>query len=188
MDITTMTDACAATERVVAGVTPAHYGRPTPCTEWDVRTLLNHVLGTLALGRDLLSDSPPRDPAMGPGGLPSADMVGDDPLDAYRTGVADLLAAAGDDLGRTHTTPLGEMPGQVLVGFTTVDILVHGWDLARATGQDAPVDPSLAADVLAFAHQSVTDDSRAPLIGPAVPVAADAPVMDRLAGYMGRRP
>jgi uncharacterized protein (TIGR03086 family) len=188
MDHATMTQACAATERVVAGVTPADYGRPTPCTEWDVRALLNHVLGTLALGRDLLGDSPPADPSMGPGGLPAADLVGDDPLDAYRKGVAGLLAAAGDGLGRMHATPLGEMPGHLLGGFTTLDILVHGWDLARATGQDATVDPTLAAEVLAFAHSAVTDASRAPLIGPEVPVAAHASVTDRLIGYMGRRP
>jgi uncharacterized protein (TIGR03086 family) len=183
-----LTQACAATERLVAGVTPADYGRPTPCTEWDVRTLLNHVFGTLDLGRDLLGDLPPADPTMGPGGLPALDLVGDDPLDAYRKGVAGMLAAAADGLGRTHTTPLGEMPGVALGGSIALDVLVHGWDLARATGQDAGVDPSLAAEVLAFAHTAVTDDRRGSAIGPAVPVAADAPVIDRLAGYMGRRP
>jgi uncharacterized protein (TIGR03086 family) len=189
MDLTTMTAACAATERIVAGIDRGDHGRPTPCTEWDVRALLNHLLGTLVMGRELLDDAPASDPTMGPGGLPAGDLAGDDPLDAYRKGVAGLLAAAGGDaLDRTHATPFGEMPGAVLAGFTTVDIAVHGWDLARATGQDAALDPALAEPVLAFARQTLGGDMRAPRIGPEVPVSADAPATDRLGGFMGRTP
>jgi uncharacterized protein (TIGR03086 family) len=189
MDITTMTQACASTEKIVGGVSPDQYDLSTPCTEWTVRDLLNHVIGTLILGEALLGDTQPGAGASSPGGLPAIDVVGADPLDAYRTGVAGLLAAAGGgSLDRMHQTPLGEMPGAVLGGFTTLDILVHGWDLARATGQDPALDEGAAADVLAFAHQAVTDDTRAPRIGPEVPVRDDAPVPDRLVAFMGRTP
>jgi uncharacterized protein (TIGR03086 family) len=115
--------------------------------------------------------------------------VGDDPLAAYRTGVAGLLAASGGDaFDRPHQTPLGEMPGAVLGGFTALDILVHGWDLARATGQEPAMDEVAAAAMLAFAREAVTDDTRAPLIGPELPARDDASVTDRLVAYMGRTP
>ncbi len=183
-----MQRACASTERILDGVTPAQYGLATPCERWDVRALMNHVLGTLSLGSALLGDTQP-DVNMAPGELPDIDLVGDDPLKAYRIGVEALLGSAtGDALTRSHTTPLGEMPGAVLGGFTTLDITAHGWDLAKATGQDATLDASLAEDVLGFARQTISDTTRAPRIGPEVAVAPGASVTNQLVGYLGRRP
>jgi uncharacterized protein (TIGR03086 family) len=181
--------AVASTAGIVTGVRPGQGSAPTPCSEWDVRGLLNHVIGTLWLGEGLLADRPPRYP-MAPGGLPAADLPGDDPAAAYAEASAAALAAAGtgDALTRVHLTPLGEMPGPALAGFTTLDILVHGWDLAKATGQSADLDDTLAAHVLAFAEQAITPDTRAPRIGPAVAVPADAPVIHRLVAFLGRQP
>jgi uncharacterized protein (TIGR03086 family) len=188
MDETTMASACDWTERIVEGVTEAQFGLPTPCAEWDVRALMNHVLGTLMLGEALLNDVPP-EVAMSPGGQPDADLVGSDPVKAYRSGVERLLAAATPTtLGATHTTPFGEMPGTVLGGFTTVDIAVHGWDLAKATGQERELDDDLARKVLAFARHTLTDDTRAPRIGPAVDVPPTASPTDQLIGFFGRQP
>jgi len=181
--------AVASTAGVVKTVRPDQAGTPTPCTEWDVRDLLNHIIGTLWLCEALFSDRAPRHP-MAPGGLPGTDLAGQDPAAAYAEASAAALtaASAGDTLTRVHTTPLGDMPGPALAGFTTLDILVHGWDLARATGQPAALDDALTAHVLAFAEQAIAPDFRAPRIGPAVPVAADAPLTDRLVGFLGRQP
>jgi len=182
--------AIASTAQIVKGVRADDMTARTPCTEWDTRALVNHVIGTLWLSEALLADSAPRYP-MAPGGLPAEDLVGSDPAAAYAEGSAAALAAAGagDSLSRIHVTPLGNMPGPVLAGFTTLDILVHGWDLAKATGQLTTLDQALAGHVLDFAHQSLaTDESRAGRIGPAVPVSADAPVTDRLVGFLGRQP
>lgn len=188
MDATTMRRACASTERDVEGVTAAHHALPTPCSQWDVHALLNHLLGGLALGQALLGGTTPT-VQMGPGELPDVDLVGDDPSKAYRVAVESLLAAAGGDaLERAHQTPLGEMPGAVLGGFITMDVLVHGWDLANATGQATELDDDLAEEVLAFAQQTITDDSRAPRIGPEVPATADASATERLVAFMGRVP
>ena len=80
---------------------------------------------------------------------PPGDLAGDDPAAAYAEAAAAALAAAaaGDALTRVHVTPLGEMPGPGLAGFTTLDVLVHGWDLARAihVAADAPVTQRLVA-------------------------------------------
>jgi uncharacterized protein (TIGR03086 family) len=127
---------------------------------------------------------------MAPGRLPSTDLAGQDPARAYAEASAAALAAAsvGDTLTRVHTTPLGDMPGPALAGFTTLDILVHGWDLAKATGQPATLEDTLATHVLSFAEQSITPGTRAPRIGPALPVAGDAPLTERLVAFLGRHP
>ena len=181
--------AIASTAAIVTTVRPDQVAAPTPCTEWDIRDLLNHIIGTLWLSEALLSDRAPRYP-MAPGGLPGTDLADEDPAAAYAEASAAALAAAaaGDTLTRMHTTPLGVMPGPALAGFTTLDILVHGWDLAKATGQPAGLDDALVAHALAFAQQAITPGTRAPRIGPALPVAADAPLTNRLVAFLGRHP
>jgi uncharacterized protein (TIGR03086 family) len=188
MDTTMMQKACASTERFVDHVTIDQLTLPTPCSAWDVRALLNHLLGTLALGEALLSDRPPA-VSMGPGQLPDVDLIGDDLVKSYRVRTEALLAAATDDaIGQVHVTPIGDMPGALLAGFTTMDILVHGWDLARATGQDPTLDAELAEPLLAFARGAITNHTRAPRIGPEVAAGPGAPATDRLVAYLGRTP
>jgi uncharacterized protein (TIGR03086 family) len=181
--------AVASTAGIVKAVRPDQADAPTPGTEWDVRDLLNHIIGALWLSEALLADRAPRYP-MAPGGLPGTDLADDDPAAAYAEASAAALTAAGagDTLTRMHTTPLGDMPGPALAGFTTLDIAVHGWDLAQATSQPAGLDDALATHVLAFAEQAITPGSRAPRIGPAVPVAVDAPLTERLVAFLGRQP
>jgi uncharacterized protein (TIGR03086 family) len=191
MDLFTAFDrAVASTADIVKAAPAGQMGAATPCADWDVRALLNHVIGTLWLAEGLFSDQAPRYP-MAPGGLPPGDLAGDDPVAAYAEASAAALAAAavGDALTRMHVTPLGEMPGPGLAGFTTLDILVHGWDLAKATGQPADLDGRLAAHVLGFAEQALsTPESRAGRIGPALAAPAGAPVTGRLVAFLGRQP
>jgi uncharacterized protein (TIGR03086 family) len=171
-------------------VQPAQLDRATPCTEWEVRSLLNHVLGAMSLGAALLTDTTPEHPSP-PGGLPDVDLVGTNAAGAYRSAAEALLAAAGTkgSLDAVHQTPLGEMPGAVLGGILTLDLLVHGWDLARATGQDVAFDADLATHVLGFAEQAIQPEMRdGGLVGPVVAVDADSSAMDRLVGHMGRTP
>jgi uncharacterized protein (TIGR03086 family) len=182
--------AVASTADIVKTVRQDQMTAPTPCSEWDVRALLNHVIGTLWLSEALLGDTQPRYP-MAPGGLPEVDLAGADPCAAYAEAAAAALAAAGngDALTRMHVTPLGDMPGPVLAGFTILDIFVHGWDLAKATGQPSVLDDAVAAHVLGFAQQALnSDEARAGRIGPELAVPESAPVGDRLAGYLGRQP
>jgi uncharacterized protein (TIGR03086 family) len=80
------------------------------------------------------------------------------------------------------------MPGAVLGGFTTLDIAVHGWDLAKATGQEADLDDGLAAEILGFARQTITEATRGPRIGAEVRIGAGASTTDQLVAFLGRRP
>jgi len=191
MDLfTAFEGAVTSTAEIVKGTEGGLSGAPTPCADWDVRDLLNHIIGTLWLADGLFADREPRY-MMVPGGLPSTDLVGDDPVAAYAEASSAALAAAGagDNLTRVHVTPLGEMPGPVLAGFTTLDILMHGWDLSKATGQPADLDGRLAAHALRFAEQTLaTPESRGSRIAPPVAIDADASVTMRLAAFLGRQP
>jgi uncharacterized protein (TIGR03086 family) len=188
-----MYDALAAstqsTRAFVAGINAPEMDLPTPCAGWDVRSVLSHLVGTLSLGKALLSSEAP-DVPMTPGDLPAGDVLGGDPLGAYDRGVEQLLAtAAGPEmLEGTRSTPFGEMPVAMLAGFTTLDIAVHGWDLAKATGQSPVLASGLATHVLEFARTAVTHDSRAPRIGPEIFVGNGASLTDQLMAFMGRQP
>ncbi len=82
------------------------------------------------------------------------------------------------------------MPGAGLAGFAVLDVLVHGWDLAKAIGHETDIDPDLAEPMLTFAQQAIGDDMgmRAPRIGPAIAVADGAGATSCLVAYLGREP
>ena len=187
METTTFDLAPAAAElrRVVAGVRDEQLGDPTPCRETPVAGLLDHLVGlTAAFAR-----------AAGkvPGGTAQAD-AGALPGD-WRT----RLPAQLDELVEAWRAPDAwegtaeaggvEMPAPMMAAVALDELVVHGWDLAVATGQEYRGDEESARRSLEFAA-SVPDDpeARAGLYGPAVPVPDDAPVLDRLLGATGRDP
>src|SRR2546430_5055530 len=106
--------AVASTAEIIKGVRPGQGTAPTPCTKWDVRSLLSHVIGTLWLAESLFTGQAPGYP-MAPGGLPAADVAGDDPVAAYAEASAAALAAAGAGQGppQGHRTPPGGQPGPI---------------------------------------------------------------------------
>jgi uncharacterized protein (TIGR03086 family) len=191
MDTYAALDAAVATAApVIKGIGADQLDNDTPCAQWSVRDVVNHLLGTCWLGEGMFGDETPRH-AVVPGGLPDGDLAGADPAAAYAEASAALLASAsqGDTLARMHTTPLGEMPGAVLAGFTTLDLVMHGWDLAKATGQSFTVDDDLVAHLDGFARQAVGPEVRGGgLIGPEVDAPAKASTVDRLAAFLGRTP
>ena len=83
------------------------------------------------------------------------------------------------------------LPGEVAGVVALDEVVLHGWDLARATGQEFMCDPASAEAVLGFTERSAQPDQaamRTGLFGPVVPVADDAPVFDRALGFAGRDP
>lgn len=181
--------AVTTAEDVVRELPLDRLNAPTPCSEWDVRGVLNHVLGTLWLADGMFADGPPRH-AIQPGGLPDADLAGDDPAGAFKEAAAAALESARIEgtLERVHQTPIGDMPGPVLADFTTLDLVVHGWDMAHAAGLPFVVGDDLLAHVFGFAQRAVNDAIRGHLVGRAVAVPESAPMLDRLIGHMGRTP
>jgi uncharacterized protein (TIGR03086 family) len=173
----------ATTRTVVAQVRPEHLSLPTPCSEWDVRALLAHMLGSI----DALGAAAARSPAE-----PPAREVSDDVLEAYDDATAAAMATWREPgaLDGEVTLPIGiTMPAAVAAGVSTADCIVHGWDLQRALGGDLELDTELADHVLGVSSGIVTPEFRGPnTFGPEVTVGADASPTDRLVAFLGRQP
>jgi uncharacterized protein (TIGR03086 family) len=171
--------AIAGVERIVARIRADQWSLPTPCDGVDVRAMVNHLItGNLAFVTLVTGTEPP---------VRDADHLGDDPFFAFRAS-ADLLAAALRTPGmaaRTYTLPFGRVPGSALAGIRMTECLGHGWDLARATGQPPGFPDNLAARGLAGARNQLRGRSPGPF-APEQPVPDGAPVIDQLAGFLGR--
>ena len=174
-------------ERLVAGTSPDRWEAPSPCAGWTARDVVGHILDMHAVMFR------PLDRQLSP-----APSVADDPLAAFRAARADVEALLDDPATamRECDTPMGRMPVEQHVdGVASADLVVHGWDLAKATGQDDTIDPDEVARMWPEA-QAIGEDMRTPdffgpgivVFGPEVPVPADAPLQDRLLGLLGRNP
>lgn len=169
---------------VIAAIPAGQAGNPTPCPEWDVRALVRHVIGQdlrnfLVAARGLTADW--QEPA---------DEPGDDWATAFRDRAERLLAVwQAADLDQPVAMPGGgEAPLRGRASQQIAELAVHSWDLARATGQHAELDPALAEHALAWSRGMLRPEYRGRAFGPEVPVPAGAPAYDRLAGWFGRDP
>ena len=173
---------------LVAAVPDDRMADPTPCDGFDVRTLLAHLVTTVRRPAAVAAGT---DPLAAP--LVSEDVL-DAPAPAYVAEAAALRAAwSGPDgdalLDRLARLPFGEVPGRVALTVYLNETLVHGWDLAVATGQDPEADPDLATAALAAAQVHLPAAVR----GGPVPFAAvvepapDAGPTERLANWSGHR-
>jgi uncharacterized protein (TIGR03086 family) len=174
--------AITGAERIVAGIRADQWGLPTPCDGVDVGGLVNHlVTGNLMFAALVSGSEPPtRD----------GDHLGADPLGAFRDSAARLSAAlrAPGVAARSYPLPMGQVPGAALAGIRITELLGHGWDLARATGQPALFPEDVAERCLAAARDQLRDRPAGPN-APFAPVAAvpdGAPAIDRLAAFLGR--
>jgi uncharacterized protein (TIGR03086 family) len=174
------------TGAVIAAIPAGQAGLPTPCPGWDVRTLVRHVVGQdmrnfLVSARGETADW--RAPA---------DELGEDWAAEFRDRAGPLLAVwRVADLGQPIAMPGGgEAPLRGRADQQIAELATHGWDLVKATGQRADLDPALAEHALDWSHQVLRPEFRGPgkAFGLEVPVSPDAPAYDRLAGWFGRDP
>jgi uncharacterized protein (TIGR03086 family) len=175
--------AYAETIAVAAKLTPDDLDRPTPCTEWTVRDLVNHFL----LSATRLSEATVGEPGPAAG----ADLVGDDAPAAVASGLeaARALWHRPGALDAICSLTVGDLPGSVAATISLVDTYTHRWDLARAVGGDTELDPELAEACLSFTQGFVTDELRGQVgFDPAVEPPAGASPGQRLVAFLGRRP
>lgn len=147
----------------------------TPCEDWDVRRLLNHMLETQ---RYFLSSARGEE-ASPPGPEPSATLSADP--------VADFETVRREMLGAFFEPGAIEKTGPAL-GVATSDILVHTWDVAHATGQDETMPVGLPEAGYEMVHGKFTAEQRKGMFKPEVPLGDDASAQDRLLAYTGRDP
>jgi len=166
-------------------LTPGELRLPTPCAQWDLRTLLGHLSESMAdLEAGLrggcleLDQGAPLDPA----------GYGDDPVEVLRDRAADLLFAGYAIRGRDAFVLVGGLPVPAgLVACTgAVEIAVHGWDVCAARGRAGPIPPRLAIPMLELCPLLVA--GREGLFAEPVPTSARAGPGDQLVAYLGRVP
>ena len=175
--------------RLAEGVREEQLADGTPCPDCAVRNMLGHLLGLSAAFRDAArkdlgatTDTSPGDvtPDIGPGWREELPKVLDELADAWRDPAAwtGMTRAGGVDL-----------PGEVAAAVAVDELVIHGWDLARATGQDYTPDPAALQASHDFLLAAAEDPSRGGgIFGPVVPVPAEASLLDRAVGLSGRHP
>ncbi|GGM21192.1 TIGR03086 family metal-binding protein [Dactylosporangium sucinum] len=168
----------ADVDAIVAAVTRAQFADPTPCAGWTVRELLNHLVYENLMWTSLAEGSPRSDFA--------ADHLGDDHVAAFREAATRALIAFRRP--GMLTQEYGPARGWRIVEQVTIELLVHGWDLAAATGQDTDLAPDVATALLGPVQEMHRDLPRTPggSFGPVQPVPAGATAADRLAAFLGR--
>jgi uncharacterized protein (TIGR03086 family) len=175
---------------LVRGVPDDALGDPTPC-DIPLGALIDHVRTltlafTAAARHDLTTFSGPPPEA-------DAGNLGADWRERIPESLEDLAVAWNDPEAWTGMTKAGgiDLPGELAGVIALDEIVIHGWDIARSTGQPFDVDPDLLEAVHEFVAPLAEPGSPIPregLFGPPVPVAADAPLLDRVVGLTGRDP
>jgi uncharacterized protein (TIGR03086 family) len=178
-----------AAEQLVARVRAVPgdaWGAATPCADWDVRTLLQHVVNELRWIPPLLDGATVEEV----GDRFDGDLLGDDPVGATSEAARDAVAAAGVvDPERIVHLSYGDVSAAYYLAQVGLDVFVHTWDLARATGQDVAVSDALVAGATeAFDPEEEAAWRGYGVIAEPVPVASGAPALDRLIARTGRSP
>jgi uncharacterized protein (TIGR03086 family) len=171
-----------------AGVAAGHLGDPTPCSEWTVTQVLQHAAGdqlawAAAVGYGPGPEENPFDPS---GKLPGsvADLLG------HAIQVATRAWAGVDASAPAVSTPLpqGDLPPDAAVSACALDAAIHGWDVAVATGQAAPLTAELAAQLMPVARAIVEPLRQYGAYATALPPEPDDDGKAQLLRYLGRNP
>lgn len=170
------------TATVVAGIGADQWTAQTPCAGWDVRAVLNHTVGGMHIFAAELTGQPAA-------AEHEADWLGDDPQGRFASAAETDRAAwrRPDSLAGSVTISLGRLPGPMAAVVHLTEVLVHGVDLAVATGQQDVLDQGLCADLLATMRAMGIEAFRVPgVFGPEVTPTGDAAPHEQLAAYLGR--
>jgi uncharacterized protein (TIGR03086 family) len=184
----TLSDPLAAYDAVVAAVGELvaktsidQYAAPTPCDDWTVHKIVDHLVETMDVYGDLARGIMPQE---------GEERRYDDPAAAYATIAAKTRAAFASPgyLDAVADTPIGPQPGRVVVQHVVNELVTHGWDLARGTGQDCDLVPPIAEAVLASWRAFLGGVDRAEMINFEAErtAPAGATAADRVAAYLGR--
>jgi uncharacterized protein (TIGR03086 family) len=173
-----------ATGRIVRSVPADHWHAATPCAGWDARALVNHLVSGNLWAAELAAGGT----IEGVGTRLDGDLLGDDPAGAYEESAA-AAAAVFCRRGALDTpcaVSYGPVPGSVYAGHRFLDVLVHGWDLAVATGQDYALDPQLMEACQQIIEPQLEAFRTAGALGPEVAVSSGASAQTRFLALLGR--
>ena len=178
--------ALESTRLVVVGLDPTRWEASTPCEEWTIRELLNHVIAGNWWAARLASGASIADV----GTELDGDQVGDAPRSSYDAS-ADAAARAFEAPGALEApcaVSYGPVPGSVYAGHRFIDVLIHGWDLAVASGQDSTLAPNLIEGAWQVLEPQLDMLRASGMFGDDLEIPADADAETRLLMTLGRRP
>lgn len=176
--------ALEATGAIVDRISDDQLELTTPCDGWSVRELLNHVVSGNEWAAELAAGSTIADV----GDRLDGDVLGTDPSGAYRASAQRAAAAfnASGAMDAPCAVSYGPAPGSAYCGHRILDVAIHGWDLATATGQDATIDPELVDAIAAIVAPQIDLLSGSGVFGTTVGVGAGADAQTRLLALLGR--
>lgn len=172
---------------VYGGVNSGQLTSSTPCSDWTVKNLLNHAINVQAFLHSALTG----------GSMTAGEMFqvdGDLPIEGSEAALKSITdqvisAANGMDLSTVIATPFGEMPAGNFMMIPMLDMVIHRWDLASATGQNNTIDAGLAEVCIGVLSPEALEGGRKMgAFGPEVPVPETGTVQERLLGSTGRTP
>jgi uncharacterized protein (TIGR03086 family) len=168
----------------VMSIKDDQWGDQTPCTEWDVRALVHHLVSENAWISPLLEGKAIHEVE----DSLSGDLLGDDPKAAWSTAVEQSQAAVDQDgaLDRTVHISRGDVPGGEYVFEVVADLAIHGWDLARAIGADETIDPSLMDAVYPYYESLISLMKSTGAYGPVIEPPGGADRQTTLLAMLGR--
>ena len=172
---------------VVDKVEPNELTNSTPCTEWTVRDVMNHVVGGATMFAECVEKGSVADERLGQ--LMGGDNLGDDYKGAFHAASDRARAAFGGEgaLEKIVKLPFGEMPAGIALNIAVMDVMTHAVDIAKATGQKID-DEELLDTALTIGRQLITDDFRNPgMFDAEQPVPEDASAEDKLLAFAGRK-
>ncbi len=169
---------------VIANVPADRWNTQSPCSEWDTRGVVNHIIGGAKMVTACVSGHELDMSTL------AGDLAGDNPAANFRSAADAALAAFRADpaiLAKTVKMPFGEFPGAAVAGIFINDNFAHAWDIAKASGQNTDIAPEMAEAVLTAAQGFITPELRMPgLFDAEKPAPANASAADRVAAFMGR--
>jgi len=174
--------AAPRTVAVVRGISDDQLDLPTPCPEYTVRGLLNHLFDVVVNFQELAR----RGEVDWSG---KTDHVTEGWRDRFAAETVRLIEAWSDPAALAGVSPGMGLPQETVGDMALADLTVHGWDLARATGQPGvPAEPAVLAALHGFMDRMGETGQRMGAFGEPVPIAPDAAELDRLLGRTGRDP
>jgi uncharacterized protein (TIGR03086 family) len=179
--------ACASTATIVGNVRRDELAQPTPCSDWTVADLINHIVGATQYFGDLAEHGASPDDEEWPA------YADGDYVTCFNEQARRLLAGFSTPtaMERVMQLPTSPSPGSLVIQVATGEIFVHGWDLARATGQSLPDDPGVAEWLWASSWPALSDEVRnehPSVFAPEITISEQRPALDRLLGFLGRDP
>ena len=177
--------AMVATRRVIDAVRGDQWHDPTPCSDWDVKQVVNHIVGENLWAAELLGGKTIEQV----GSALDGDLAGDDPAEAFRNSVsaASKAVQAPGAMAATCHLSFGDYSGADYSAQLFMDMLIHGWDVAKATGQDTRLDPDLVTACMPIAQQMTSQFRSAGVFGSDLAVDADADPQTKLLALVGRQ-